>query len=249
MDNSENGSIKKNQSLIWKDKNHYPVLKKSSYRHWAWEFLKRNDGYREACRSREGKLASPAAHLLVKKFGRRTFKSFNSNYSALEDSEQHWLAEAILKVVPCRSIEGQEVKLKLSDGEVALVFDLTQAQKSGKAALTSLLSSAKKTLSAQLELYEKRIVKEERSRIIKPRRAKLLLLLRLYDAKITYHAPEAEIFRELYPAQYGKNKTLTDRQLLALRKKVSADLIRAKDMVRNGYLSLIPLDYIQEKSS
>jgi hypothetical protein len=259
------------QRPVWSDGNSYPSNRDDwSYRRWAWEFLRRNTAYQEACkkidrephwlasfqaegskpgRSNGGML--PDLHRnaeVANKFGRCDLKSSAEEYREEEDGERLWLSETVTQVQPWRA-PGSEIRMDLESGQVAIIFDLNRCIESGQAAKSSLLAHAKEILDRELETYDETLPAAEQSKIIRVRRDKLFLWLRLYDAIEHFEAGREEVAEILYKDRLKGPSISRSHRMLDVRKRISADLKRAKEMVESGYLGLVPLDSIQERSS
>ncbi|WP_338845593.1 hypothetical protein V8J88_17895 [Massilia sp. W12] len=85
---------------------------------------------------------------------------------------------------------------------------------------------------------------DHRTKTPKVRRDKLFMWLRIYDA-IEYSKASEE---DVIPEFYGKQRKPSDPDWDSTRKKLKYDLKRARQMVKQDYLFLVPLDYLQEKS-
>jgi hypothetical protein len=230
----------------WKNHDYYDSSFAWSYRRWAWEFLRRNPDYQTACE--KWKNTFPFAwEKSVWEFGRTDLKSYRSSYGN-DDRARLWLCERIPAPKGNYGEVETVVDLKLPIGHVSLVFDLRQAEKAGQAALTALLSHAKELLANELAKYEKSLQVHQRSTTRKPRRNLLPIWLRIYDAIEYGNASEDEVIRFLYPHLFKHKDELSSLEKASARRKFKVQLKKARAMVKQDYLFLVPLDYLQEKS-
>ncbi len=231
----------------WKNEVSYGPTSRWSYRRWAWEFLRRNPEYQE--RSENLKEAmSGHKKKLAHDFGRCNLKPFREPYGD-DDASRLWLAETIDpkagKVLGNNGVP----RFELRPGYAILMVDLTQATKSGRAALTSLLRHAKELLAIELDKYEKTLPQSQRTKTPKVRRDKLFIWLRIYDAIEYWKVAEEDVIRVLYPYLFREGHESPDSGWESARKMFRYQLKRARQMVKQDYLTLVPLDYLQEKSS
>lgn len=227
----------------WKNETSYGPTSLWSYRRWAWEFLRRNPEYQE--RSENLKEAmSGNKKKLAHDFGRCNLKPFREPYGD-DDASRLWLAETIDPTAGKVLGKNGLPRFELRPGYAVLMVDLTQTTKAGRAALNSLLSHAKELLATELDKYEKTLPPDQRTKTPKVRRDKLFIWLRIYDAIEYSKASEEDVIREFY----GKRRNPSDPDWDSTRKKLKYDLKRARQMVKQEYLTLVPLDYLQEKSS
>lgn len=261
--------FRKQRRPNWRDESSYPSEpEKWSYRRWAWEFLRRNPEYWEECNKVNTEpdwLASSEAGETVRegngtrmmdlhrnkevarRFGRCELKSCWEAYREEEDRERLWLSETVEEVRRWGP-SGDEIRMELKSGQVAIIFDLNRCVESGRSAMTPLLGHAKEILDRELVAYEMTLPEDRRSKIIKIRRDKLLLWLRLYDAEHS-GADRGEMAEVLYSDKLKGPVRDRQHRLTEVRKRISADLKRANEMVESGYLGLVPLDSLQERSS
>ncbi|PLZ01568.1 hypothetical protein CY652_15780 [Burkholderia sp. WAC0059] len=141
-------------------------------------------------------------------------------------------------------------QMELQRGQVALIFDLNHCLRSGKAAKSSMLAHAKQILDRELEIYDSQLPAELQSSSPKVHRAKLFVWLRLYDAIEYAKAERGEVAKVLYKSRLvDEGSEDFQHRMDEAGKRISADLIRAREMVDGGYLELVPLDSLQERSS
>lgn len=254
----------------WREAGSYPSEHdKWSYRRWAWEFLRRNPQYWEECskiNTEPDWLVSSEAGETVhergstrrmmdlhrnkevaRKYGRCELKSCWEAYRDEEDEERLWLSETVERVKRSRP-SGDEIRMELESGQVAIIFDLNRCIDSGRSAITSLLGHAKEVLDQELTAYEDTLPDGRRSKVNRIHRDKLVLWLRLYDAEYS-GADRGEMAQVLY-ADRLKGPTIDHQhRMTEVRQRISADLKRAREMVESGYLGLVPLDSLQDRSS
>lgn len=231
----------------WNDAATYADPTEWSYRQWAWEFLRRNKAYEAATKK---KLLLPKEKAAIAQtFGRSTFKRYSEGYGK-DDAGHHWLPEAIVKKALWYE-EGStgSTVTALLPGEVALVFDLSQTLKGGTTAISSLLGHARKVLLSELEQYKETFPKGKGPKMFKVRRSDLFHLLRLHDAIVHARAEEDEVVRILYRSLFVEKNNPSAFEILDAKEKMVLDLERAKKMVDIRYLTLVPLDSIQERKS
>lgn len=261
--------FRKQKRPNWRDESSYPSEPaKWSYRRWAWEFLRRNPRYWEECNKintepdwlasfeagetvREGQgtrmMDLRRNEEVARRFGRCELKSCLEAYRDEEDHERLWLSETVEQIRRWRP-SGDEIRMELECGQVAIIFDLNRCIESGRSAMTPLLGHAKEILDRELVAYEKTLPQEQRSKVNRIRRDKLLLWLRLYDAEHS-GAERGEMAEILYADRLKGPARDYQHRITEVRKRISADLKRAREMVERGYLGLVPLDSLQERSS
>jgi hypothetical protein len=246
MSYSNKISVNEEKRLDWRDDSLYEGREDWSNRCWAWEFLRRNLKYQKLCTDTKWG-PTTAKQYLGTEFGRINLKRHTFSYGAKEDNEEHWLSEGIIQMKPNDKNDSIVVH-HLSAGEVAIVFNLGSTLYSGKAAIAAQLYHAKKCLLNQLIKYEQKLPADKKPKIRKPHRDLWPLLLRLYDAKMHCNASADEIIKILYTSKRNKEKELDKLDKIAVGKKISTHFKLAKQMVDTGYLALIPLDFIQNRT-
>lgn len=233
---------------VWKDPSSYIDVANWSYRRWAWEFLRRNSEFAEE--TKKGRVRLPKEKdRIAHKFGRVKYKAYNEEYSKLDDEGRYWLPECIVSKSAWHEDLGENLLTGLSIGQVALVFDLTQTLKGGETAISSLLAHARELLHIELENYENSFPKGKGPRVRRIPRSSLFRLLRLHDAVNHFKAEEETIIIELYGSSFRKRDSPSVAEMVGAKKKMKVELRRAKTMVGADYLSLVPLDSIQERKS
>jgi hypothetical protein len=232
----------------WRDDTLYEGRKQWSNRCWAWEFLRRNEKYQEVCKTIKGPSKVRRAKAAAE-FGRCDLKMYTQSYGVKEDSEKHWLSETVLrlKAYSDRDTEEQVAMFALQPGDVAMVFNLKHTEIGGLAAVTSQIEYAKKYLLEKVSNAQYSELGIMPTGVKRPHKEIWPTLLRLYDAKIRYDAPIDEIIDILYMSKADKGKQLSAQEKIPYRKTISEHLKLAKGMVEYRYLSLIPLDYVQDK--
>ncbi|RZI43679.1 DUF2285 domain-containing protein [Herbaspirillum sp. HC18] len=235
---------------VWFATDSYPNSEEWSHRRWAWEFLRRNEKYQEASLSLKGSPKDRQAR--AHEFGRKAFKSFKEDYKKQEDSNRHWLSETIMEWRSSNQKDGEEedanFKFKMSMKKVAIVFDLSQTIKGGEAVITSLLDHAKEILTEEMYLYAQTLPEDQRPKQHKPHENMYLTWLRVYDAIAGYSEAEEEVAKVLFPDKFGMREELSDDEKQKARKKVRALFRRAQEIVDEGYLQLVPRDYLPKKT-
>lgn len=229
----------------WVDVDAYKDNEKWSYKRWAWHFLQRNPEYQEIS-TRTGPASQARAH----RFGRASLKPYKAKYTDDDDDNKRWLPERVSNVDSCEVASGRTVTYQLERGEVALVVDLRRTVDAGRAALTAMLLDARSQLEEKLREFEKGLNSSgsKLPEIRKPRRNKLLQRLRMCDA-MWKRATDDELIRVFHPG-YCKNGALpTGYERAAVIRKIRDEQRAAIRMMEIGYLELIPLYHIQDKSS
>ncbi|OEZ88602.1 Uncharacterized conserved protein [Janthinobacterium sp. OK676] len=237
----------KRQRPSWDDEHAYDISVNWSFRRWAWEFLRRNPEYQAIKPNARG----PGYRDLYARFGRTTLKDFNQHYDTPTpgDESRAWLPERHSGFYVPKFSSERELNLTLKQGEVAVVLDLSRTISAGRAAVESMLSHVRADLMAEMDRYESllRLKDAPLPKIKKPRRHKLLIRLRILDA-IYANASDDEIITCIYPP-YNRTRTLpTGDALSRARRMLSEDKKRARALMNGGYLELVPLDYLQDKS-
>lgn len=244
----EKTAIKETERTNWRDDKLYEDREEWSNRCWAWEFLRRNKKYQEICNT----VKSPSKIIKAKaaaEFGRCDLKMYTESYGAEEDNEEHWLSETVLrkKGYDKRDEKEQVAVFALQPGDVAMVFNLKLTEFGGLAAVTTQIEYAKKYLLDRVSNAKSSGLGIMPTSVKRPHREIWPKLIRLYDAKIRYNAPIEEIIDILYLSKADKGKQLSSQEKIPHRKTISEHLKIAKAMVEYRYLSLIPLDYVQDK--
>jgi hypothetical protein len=226
----------------WDDDSAYEGAEKWSYRQWAWEFLRRNVDFQTACnvadRSRGADHRAEGA-----RFGRVDLRQFWRNYVPADDKHALWLAEYVEIVSNFDWGYDEQFRL-LKQGQVALIFDLTQFASAGTAALGSMQARADELLRHAIRQYSVTTSSAAKPRQYKPVN-KLLLekYLRLYDAVEIFGVPTDATISVLYPQYWDKrNRIIAEGVRPAAHKTISKNLVSAREMVRRGYQTLVPLD-------
>lgn len=228
----------------WLDAESYVDHEMWSYKRWAWHFLQRNPQYQETSIK-----TGPTSQKRANAFGRVSLKGYKTQYAQGEDDKKSWLAERVSNIDSCQVAGGSPVTYELEFGEVAFVIDLRQSVRSGRAAITSMFMDARSLLDDEFEKFEKNLKKSggRLPEIVKPRRNQLLPRLRMCDA-MWKRASDDELIRVFYPG-YCIDGLPTGYQRGAAIRKVRALQSEAIRMMEEGYLELIPLHHIQDKSS
>lgn len=217
----------------------YVGYKNWSHRRWAWEFLRRNSEYTKSMNETHESYSTRA-----KRFGRVEYKLPDSDYG-LDDESRLWLSEIVDEFYVCKTGKRREAsRLSLKNEDAFIIINLEKTVKTGRTAINSILSDLKGKLNNALDQMEKeRETLDMRApKIVKPRRHLLIERLKIFDA-YQCGASEEQIIRMI-----TKKAPPTGDKLKALRTKIKRGKLRATEMVNGGYLSLVPLDYIQNKS-
>ena len=229
----------------WTDEAAYPDNKKWSYKRWAWHFLQRNPEYQEVS-NRTG----PNSSARAAKFGRTSLKPYREKYLEVENHKKCWLAEQVSNMDSCYLARGKTVTYELERGEVAFVIDLRRTVGGGRAAIAAMLADARSRLDGELDNFGRELTKSgsDLPKIKKPRRDKLLRRLRMCDA-MWKRATDDELIRVFYPGYCLDGKLPNGYERAQVIRKVRDEQRAAITMMTSGYLELIPLHYIQDKSS
>lgn len=235
----------------WDDVTTYAVdLKNACYRQWAWEFLRRNPKYQFESTNALDNSSATHCKEVARKYGLRDLVHFLDAYVPGKP-ELVWLSEVIRDEPITYAMDGKPQILELNKGDVALVFDLDATLEVGPAAIDALLYDARLTLMNERQNYlnslheERRMVRVKTPKI---RKAKLFTWLRIFDAVEFSRKSIGDVALAMYPDCFKVDPYTQKTQELKARKSVSADLKRAKSLVDGEYLTLIPLDYLQDKS-
>jgi hypothetical protein len=224
--------------------------KELSYRQYAWEFLRRNPDFQNESKNALMLGSNREREKVAAKYGLRDLVSHLHDYKPGEP-ELVWLAETICEP-PITYRKGKtSVVHQLRQGEVAIVFDLDATVSSGPAAIDAFLWYARGLLMEERVRYMSTLSAGERTIRVKTpsiRKSKLFTWLRTYDAVEHMGVAQKEVARVLYPADFVPAQYTQKTKGSAAQKRVSDDLKRAKSLVENEYLGLVPLDYLQDKS-
>jgi len=236
----------------WNEPESYELdAKEVCYRTFAWEFLRRNlDFQRESAAAlASGSLSQKAA--VATKYGLSELVPYTSAYEP--GSTFLWLAEAICEppIVPNRSKKAFAMQ-PLKEGEVGLIFDLDATVSAGPSAIAAYLYNARTILLAERQKYLSALpASESRTiRVLSPkiRKVKLFPWLRTYDAIVHEGISPEQTAKILYPDDFVPDKFTKKTREVTACNRVLDDLERAKSLVKDEYLALVPLDYLQNKS-
>jgi hypothetical protein len=235
----------------WDDADSYGFDPKAlSYREYAWQFLRRNPDFQNASKAALELGSEREQQKVATKYGLRDLVSHLHGYE-LGKPELVWLAETICEP-PILPQKGRPNPVhQLRQGEVAIVFDLDATVGTGPAAIDAFLWNARNLLMEERGRYIATLSASERTIRAKTpsiRKSKLFTWLRTYDAVEHMGVAQKEVARVLYPADFEPAEYTQKTKELAAQKRVSDDLKRAKSLVENEYLALVPLDYLQDKS-
>lgn len=100
------------------ERDRYFGCERWSYRRWAWEFLRRNEGFIAACdRVDDGALDSQQE--IADRFGLRDFKHYKENYSSEVSRTPRFAGASIRRWGNARSIQNDRtVTTVLEKGQV-----------------------------------------------------------------------------------------------------------------------------------
>ncbi|WP_211632428.1 transcriptional regulator domain-containing protein [Paraburkholderia nemoris] len=235
---------------VWSNVDDYGDYRQWTYRRWAWEFLRRNRKYIDACvrfnesrRGPRGGRNSAEMVAVAAQFGRWDLKHFNDPY---DEKDRYWLSE---RVVSHGWVERKDDGRKTFDlvaGQVAIVFDVRPIVSSGPAALRAMLDQATEILTAEYrELtdpegklgYKGSLAKAAGVRKPRLKPETLLEKLRVYDATVHQGASIDDVAERLF-AEGRPNQS--SRQRAAYNSRT-----QAKAMVEElKCLELVPRDYV-----
>ena len=237
----------------WKNSESYKFNPKTlSYRGYAWEFLRRNPKFQEEAARALASGSDREREQVATKFGLRDLVSYCHDYVPGKP-ELVWLAEALCEppVVHRRGKTNSIQTYQL--GQVALIFDLDATVTSGPAAIDAYLWDARRTLMEERNRYistlsssDGRVVRVKMTKYPKSEAvylAKDLRCYRMHGCPLSERGGKDFVSGGFVPEPFTK-KT----KELTAQKRVSHDRRRALSLVDNEYLSLVPLDYLQDKS-
>lgn len=116
----------KRQRPDGEDLTRYKGCEKWTYRHWAWEFLRRNSEFQEACKSAK---TDEQRQEVAAQFGLKKFKSFREAYGRTPASRPVFTLGRITSRTHLSDDNGvqKRVRANLHLGEVMIRFDLSKA--------------------------------------------------------------------------------------------------------------------------
>lgn len=178
-----------------------------SHSRWAWEFLRRNREYQQAC---DELLATPRKkrdaleEKIASRFFIRRFKDFREEYG-----EHNPLAPLFVRVrgLGMRpGFETKKLKVTLQQEQLLVVFDVRQMRFSGRA-LNAQLAEAKRKLTVLLNAYNATPGLPQPKNPDKSRHSRgrgqvstWLKWLRLLDAKL-HGVDNSDAYRAIYPGK------------------------------------------------
>lgn len=156
-----------------------------------------------------------------------------------------WLAEYV-EVATALPWSGALLDKPLREGQIALIFDLSQSSVAGTAALTAMESQVSALLREALKRAQQEGIVTPK--VFKPPTKPLLAkYLRLYDAVQYFKAARDDIVRVLYPQFWDKKaQAIADGARDAAPKAISKNLQAARQLVEHQYQRLVPLDITRE---
>jgi hypothetical protein len=232
----------------WTDPETYEVggiaaVRNWSPQRWAWEFLRRNPDYQAASDKHAGKPSSTRAEERGI-FGIRKILRYSDPWTPAHD--ENWLASRLAKnsgSFQFNPSSGSIDDTKLQLGEVAFVFDISQALTGGKQAIRMMMSKVEAFLLDELEYVEQR-TGETRVEYSKPEKYETLFeSLRIYDAKVAKEkATNNELAQVFFPDLEGRdNETKEEKNARdnKIAKRVSPRNILASGYVNGGYRAFL----------
>lgn len=236
-----------------------------SNRRWAWEFLRRHPEYIQICKELRPNMRSPRgplfgkAKIAAQEFGRVNLKHYMEPYGD-DDKSRNWIAESVVDW-DIGDERNPKSEYELMDGQVSMVFDISRMNVTGTAAVAAMLEHAREILIEASEKYNARgligpkLTEAKKSRTVAARARRperdietRLTWLRVFDA-LEIHGVETVKAAKEFVAPSSDENDLDEIDLSEKKKKVlSAYRVKARTYVNRDYLSLVPLDYIQDKS-
>ena len=201
---------------------------------FAWEFLCRNDEFREACDSLEDAASAKEKQILARRFGLVRFKHYGEPYESADDGIRPpvFRSRAVQIIGPKRQNNNDRAPLRLEAGQFLVRFDLKFALQDDTI-LKAQLKSAESGLRRHLNARRRAIGETAKSGRNRPR-ARLLEQLKILDAlaiSTMTHSQRANLL-------FGE----TDE------KKFIERMDAAKEMSKDGYLLLAALGSTQPTS-
>jgi hypothetical protein len=210
------------------DRSRYKNLEKWSHRRWAWEFLRRNQRFIDACEkvmhgSEEDKLE------IALNFGLKRYKSPADSYRGKFGLPKFNIGGISYFPNPRpNDSDVRKIKTTLDVGDVLIRFDLLSAFDDVKA-LTKQLQRAEVILNEQLKEFSEQfgLVPASHSHKV----GTFLTYLRLLDALASGKTP-IQCAEMLYPDQSIKKDSVEKRLL------VKNQIVAANEYANNKYRSL-----------
>lgn len=111
----------------------YKGYEKWSGHRWAWEFLRRNESFREDCKKlREANTNDISEAIIAEKYGLYTYKDYRDRYTSYPKPRFRTHSLSIIGENALGHHQTQIIEnVKLRSGQVAVVFDLEFALSSG----------------------------------------------------------------------------------------------------------------------
>lgn len=214
----------------------YKGHEKWSYRRWAWEFLRRNNEFIQACEALESKKPeerTAAEKDLAEQFYLAVFKHCNMSYKSKENPSPKFAVRTIKKREKLDADKPDALPLKrtveMAAGQVWLRFDLNHEFIVG-GSLDTQLRVAKRSLKTALATYSEAIGRKP-AITKKPKCNSFLTLLRRLDAVAGHNvgvqglaALELDAFSNLGSAERSK--------------KADSLMRRPKEYAKDVYLTL-----------
>ena len=165
----------------------YRGNEKWSHRRWAWEFLRRNDDFIQACDALDSKKPderAAAEKAVAKKFHLAVFKHGKNRYKSKESPPPKFAVRTIKKreklAAEKSDASPSKITVEIAAGQVWLRFDLNH-EFIVDGSLDAQLRVAKHSLKTALLTYSEAIARKP-APIKKPERKSFLELLRRLDA-------------------------------------------------------------------
>ena len=216
----------------WVDESSYPDHTQWSFCNWAWEFLRRNVEFQQACKAAEH--GSDSDRLAVaKRFGLQEFKDFKEHF--FTGAVPEWLS-VIPGILSRATLKDGKLKERvIPHGQVVMTFDLDEMLKN-RPTLDAQVYNAGFYLNDCLREYAE--LKAKKPRSPRPQKAKLFKYLRVHDATVYAGVSDDSLITdELYPGQSGVANNYSGEA------KIKHHRAAAANMVESGYLELPAKDY------
>lgn len=216
------------------DVGRYRNLKNWSYRQWAWEFLRRNVDFIEACK----KVSSDTDEekmSVAQKFGLKKFKKYTESYKGVSGYPIFSTGSITsFSNLDCDKNSIRRKKIAIKAGQVVIRFDLASATKDIRVLEKQLRMAKKKLIKARDRYAEK--MNDKPQILCKPKSVNFGIYLRLLDHLAGGKTP-VECARLIH--QNKVKERYTDDQL---RQLVKDQITSAKEYADKKYLDLSLLD-------
>lgn len=110
------------------DVERYAGCEKWSYRRWAWEFLRRNEHFRAACKAADVSDQANVKARIAAEYGLKCYKSYKEGYVS-ESGRPIFAAGSITSwsYLDCENDESKRLRVSLNGGQVLIRFDVASA--------------------------------------------------------------------------------------------------------------------------